>query len=118
MNSQRIAELFNTIDRMETTRFVQFLTPEGSFRFGNFPAVVGRTNIAQTVDNFFNSISGLKHTIQDIISSGDKVAITGQVTYTRQDGSTLTVPFCNVFTLKGEEIHQYDIYIDISPLYT
>ncbi|MFN3821472.1 MAG: nuclear transport factor 2 family protein [bacterium] len=118
MNYYRIEELFNTIDRMDTPKFVQFLSPDGSFRFGNFPAVIGRADIAQTVENFFNSISGLKHTLQDVISSGDKMVVTGQVTYTRKDGSTLTVPFCNVFTLRGEEIYQYDIYIDISSLYS
>jgi hypothetical protein len=39
------------------------------------------------------------------------------VTYTRLDGSTLTVPFANVFVLKGAEIQSYRIYIDNSPLF-
>ena len=42
----------------------------------------------------------------------------GEVTYTRLDGSTLTVPFVNVFELSGAQIRSYRIYIDNGPLFS
>ena len=43
---------------------------------------------------------------------------TGFVTYTRTDSSTLTVPFCNVLNLVGDQIKEYLIFIDNSQLFT
>lgn len=117
MNDNRLHELFTAIDRMDASAFAQFITPNGSFRFGNFPPVVGREAIEETVRNFFQSIKGLRHQLSDVIREKDKVVITGQVTYTRHNQTTITVPFCNVFTLEDNLISQYDIYIDISQLY-
>jgi limonene-1,2-epoxide hydrolase len=39
------------------------------------------------------------------------------VTYTRHNGSSLSVPFANVFELKGDKIASYRIYIDNSALF-
>jgi len=41
----------------------------------------------------------------------------GEVTYTRRDGTKVTVPFANVFELRGPLISIYRIYIDNSPLF-
>jgi len=39
------------------------------------------------------------------------------VTYTRHDGTNLTLPFVNVFAMRGDLIQDYLIYIDATPLY-
>jgi len=39
------------------------------------------------------------------------------VTYTRHDGSVLTVPFANVFEMRGDKIAAYRIYVDNSLLF-
>ncbi len=41
----------------------------------------------------------------------------GLVTYTRLDGSQVTIPFVNVFYLRGDKIARYLIYIDNGPLF-
>ena len=41
----------------------------------------------------------------------------GTVTYTRDDGGSTTLPFCNVFHLADDgRIREYRIYIDPTPL--
>jgi limonene-1,2-epoxide hydrolase len=40
------------------------------------------------------------------------------VTYTRHDGSLISVPFANVFELRGDKITAYRIYIDNSSLFS
>jgi hypothetical protein len=39
------------------------------------------------------------------------------VTYTRHDGSTLTIPAVNLLTVSGDQITEYKIYADISGLH-
>lgn len=41
----------------------------------------------------------------------------GDVTYTRHDGSSLTLLCANIFKLRGGLIGEYLIYADIPPLF-
>ncbi len=109
--------LFAAIDAKDADQFVSFLTPGGSFRFGSAPAAVGRDAVREAVSGFFESIQGLSHELGKIVSSGDTLVTEGEVTYTRHDGSTITIPFVDVFEYDGELISEYKIYMDIAPLF-
>jgi limonene-1,2-epoxide hydrolase len=111
-------KLFASIDRMDTESFLSFIRPDGSFRFGSAPAVRGHAAIGEAVGGFFASIAGLKHEPRRIVADDDAVMIEGEVTYTRHDGSEISLPFVNVFESEGDLISDYRIYIDIGPLYT
>ncbi len=115
--SDKIKSLFRAIDAKDGAAFASLLTGDASFRFGNSPAVTGRDAIRAAVDGFFGSIKSLSHRVPDIWDLGSHIVARGEVTYTRHSGSTLTVPFCNVFGMEGELIRTYEIYIDVSALY-
>jgi hypothetical protein len=40
-----------------------------------------------------------------------------ELTYARHDGSTITLPFVDVFNLDADRIANYKIFMDIGPLY-
>ncbi len=109
--------LFAAIDAKDADRFVNFLAPDGSFRFGSAPAAVGRDAVREAVAGFFESIKGLSHALQKVLPAGDSLITEGEVTYTRHDGSTITLPFVDVFEYDGDLISEYKIYMDIAPLY-
>ena len=102
---------------MDTEGFVGFLTEDCVFRFGSAPPVTGRDGIGAAVGNFFSMIAGLQHDLQRVVADGDAIVCEGEVTYTRHDGSEITLPFCNVFEAEGGLISVYRIYIDIGPLF-
>ena len=112
-----IDELFAAIDRRDAAAFAGFLAADGRFRFGNFPPVQGRAAITEAVSAFFGALRGLRHAIEERWLLPDAAVVTGSVTYTRHDGSTLQVPFANVFKLRGSEIRDYVIYVDNSALF-
>jgi len=125
-------DLFRTIDRMDADGFVRFLTEDARFRFGNMPAIVGRQAIRDAVSAFFASITDLSHRVTGIYEQGNTAIVEGEVTYTRKDGSRVTLPFANFFTLSPSPLNSaesaandsptlicdYRIYIDLSPLYS
>jgi hypothetical protein len=113
----KIENLFNTIDEMDAELFAEFLTEDGVFKFGNFPAAEGRKAIIEAVDNFFKSIKALKHKYINMWVLPDTIFYRGEVIYTRHDGSTIILPYFNVFGMDGELIKDYQIYMDINPLY-
>ncbi len=112
-----LADLFASIDAKDADRFVSFLTPGGRFRFGSAPAAVGRDEVHAAVSGFFQSIQGLGHSIDKVFAGWDSLVTEGEVTYTRHDGSTITLPFVDVFEYEGDLISDYKIYMDIAPLY-
>ena len=113
-----VVPLFRSIDAMDASRFASFLTEDAVFRFGNGPEVSGREAIRATVAGFFGMIAGLEHRISDTWAQPGAVICRGEVTYTRKDGTKLTVPFADVFGMRGESVADYRIYMDASPLFS
>jgi hypothetical protein len=109
--------LFKTIDESNTAGFVGFLTPDAQFRFGNAPMIQGATEIAAAVTGFFGSIRSSQHRLVESWGTSEAAGCEGEVTYTRLDGSVVTVPFANIFQLRGDRVSSYHIYIDISTLF-
>ncbi len=109
--------LFAAIDRKDTASFVAALTDDAVFRFGSAPPAKGREAIAAAVDGFFGTIAALSHTVHKTFWDGGTQVCEGEVTYERHDGSTVTLPFTDVFEYSGELIAHYKIYMDIAPLY-
>jgi limonene-1,2-epoxide hydrolase len=110
-------ELFRSIDAKDTRRFVAFLTEDAQFRFGNAPPAIGASAITAMLDGFFASIKGLRHEVRKTWTVPDHVLCEGTVTYTRLDGTTLSVPFVDIFAMQGRLIKDYLIYLDASQLY-
>jgi ketosteroid isomerase-like protein len=110
-------KLFVSIDAMDTEGFLAFIALDGEFRFGSSPPVNGHDGIRAAVEGFFSSFAALRHELQRMVADGDTVVCEGEVTYTRHDGSAITLPFCNVFETKDGLISRYRVYIDIAPLY-
>ncbi len=117
MQPDQAARLFRAIDEQNADAFVSFLTPEGTFRFANAPAVKGRAAVHEAVAGFFGAIAGSKHRMIHLWNDGDDVAIHGEVTYTRKDEKNVTVPFVNVFRMKGDAIDEYLVHVDTAPLF-
>ena len=110
-------KLFVAIDAMDTEGFLGFIAADAEFRFGSAPPIQGHDGIREAIDGFYSSIAALSHDLQRIVAQDDTVICEGEVTYTRHDGSTITLPFCNVFETDDGLITLYRIYIDIAPLY-
>lgn len=114
---QWINGLFSAIDSKDTETFMSFLAPACVFRFGNMAPVAGKENIETSVNDFFKTIKSLAHELTDIWDIPEGKVCHGLVTYTRNNGTVLTVPFANI--LKGEQqaISEYLIFADISNLH-
>ena len=112
-----IGRLFGAIDARDAGLFAGFLTEDARFRFGSGPVVSGRPAVQIAVAAFFEAIGGCRHRLVRFWQDGANVAIQGEVTYTRLDGGRVTVPFANVFRMRGEQVAEYLIYIDNAPLF-
>ena len=110
-------ELLASIDAKDTRTFVSYLAPDGEFVFGNAPAAVGHAAVSAAVSGFFGMIARSEHRLLTTWEGPDSAACEGTVTYTRLDGSTVTLPFVDVFHFRGSQIARYQIYMDVNPLF-
>ena len=111
-------KLIAAIDEKDADGFVSFMTDDGTFRYGSQPPVQGKEAVRDYVTGFFGTVAALSHTVDDTWERGDTMVMCGEATYTRQDGGVVTVPYTNVFYLKGDRIQQYLIYTDPTPLFS
>ena len=113
----RFTKLFNAIDTTDVDGFMTWLTDDCSFIYGSNEPVRGAEAVRAMVDGFLSSFDAVKHEV-DSSWEADGAAITeGTVTYTKDDGGSTKLPFCNVFHLADDgRIREYRVYIDPTPL--
>lgn len=112
-----INELFKAIDSKDPQAFSSLLAAECRFCFGNMPAVDGVDQIRDFVAGFFDSIDSLTHEIKDSWAIPGGVVCHGLVSYTRHNGTVLSVPFANILMSNASGITDYQIFADTSQLY-
>jgi ketosteroid isomerase-like protein len=109
--------VFAIVDTGDANSFIELLTADAQFRFGNAPVIVGHEAIRAAAAAFFAAIALSRHRVLGTWNGAASAACEGEVTYTRHDGSVVSVPFANVFELRGDKIAAYRIYIDNSTLF-
>lgn len=119
MNDARswLEKIGKTIDSKDAKGFSEYITENGSFRFGNQPEVTGRKAIEDYVAAFFNMINASGHEIVNCWDNKDHIIWEGSVNYTRLDGRKVKINFTNIFYMNSSLIDKYNIYIDNTPLF-
>ena len=112
-----VSKVYEAIDSMDEQEFANCLTENCTFVFANSDPVTGRANVAAASQNFQKQLSGIKHHLLKAWAFEDIVVSQTSVTYTRKDGSTLTIAAASIWKLKDMLIDECRIYADISPLF-
>lgn len=115
--SQFASKVYEAIDSMDEQAFANCLTENCTFVFANTEPVNGRANAAAASRNFLNLLGGIKHRLLNAWTFDDIVASQVSVTYTRKDGSTLTIEAASIWKLKGLLIDECRVYADASALF-
>ena len=103
-------ELFSIIDGRQTQAFISYLSEEAMFRYGSNPEVHGRAAIATVVDQVLGTFRASAHQLERCWEVGNCRIGQGIVTYTRLDQKKVTMPFCNVLTMRGDRVARYEIF--------
>ena len=109
--------VYEAVDSRDEQRLARFLTENCTFVYANNDPVIGRENIAEYSKKFMALIAGIKHRLLDVRAFDDVIVSRIEVTYTRKDGSTLTVPAATIWRVRDRQIDDYRIYIDVAPLF-
>ena len=111
------SQLFTDIDSMDPDRFAAHLADDVVMRFGNAEPIEGRTAVRDTLAGFCDGIDGVSHALVGQWESESGTVVQADVTYTRKDGGTVTVPVATIYRERGGEIADYRIFVDLAPLF-
>lgn len=114
---KEVGSIFADIDSLDPDRFVKNLTPDVRFRFGNADTLTGRDAVREAVAGFYTMIDGMKHHIVNVYQDGDTVIGKIDVEYIRKDGRSVTVPNADILQFDGDLVRDWQIYIDLAPVF-
>ena len=115
--SRNVAAIFADIDAFDPDKFVAHLTEDVVFRFGNAEPSIGRAAVREAVAGFFTTIDGLTHHVLNSWDAGDVTIAQIDVEYRRKDGKRVTVPNADILTFDGDLVRNWQIYIDLAPVF-
>jgi ketosteroid isomerase-like protein len=111
------SQLFADIDSMEPERFTAHLAEDVTMRFGNGDPIHGREAVHDTWAGFCDGLDGVSHERLRRWESEDGTVAEANVTYTKKDGGTVTVPVATIWREGDGGIVDYRIFIDLAPLF-
>jgi ketosteroid isomerase-like protein len=111
------SQLFADIDSMEPERFTAHLAEDVTMRFGNADPVKGRAAVHEVWASFCDGIDGVSHAPLRRWESAEGTVAEADVTYTRKDGGTVTVPVVTIYREGDGGIDDYRVFIDLAPLF-
>lgn len=117
---KRVRDFFALADNWGYRRYGEYLSEDVLCVFGNAEPIHGLADLLELSEQMESSLAGFSHDLKGIRQDidGEHVTVEAEVTYTRKDGSQLTVPSAAVLRFgPAELIHEYRIYIDLSTLY-
>lgn len=97
--------------------FAAFFAEDASYRFGNFPPILGRNAIRESSISFRSRVKLARHDIKNLWEMGDTVVSEMEVIYTRLDDKVVVVPCTDVILLHDGLFQAMRIYIDTSPVF-
>ncbi len=112
-----VRDYWLSIDALDMERFLSFFTPDCTMGFGSYPLVHGLEGVRGMIAPVFAGVAGMRHRRVGLWVEEDATLARGEVTYTRHDQSTVTLPFMTYFHFAQGRIQWTHVYIDIAPLY-
>jgi ketosteroid isomerase-like protein len=113
-----IRRLFEAVDRKDTAYLARQFAADITFRFGNADVVEGRPAVLHACETFLASIARIRHDIEHLWQvDTDRVVAVMTVHYQRLDAGKLSLPCANTFRVRGGEVSDYRIYMDITPVF-
>ncbi|MBD2102827.1 nuclear transport factor 2 family protein [Leptolyngbya sp. FACHB-261] len=119
MDAKWVQHYFKTVDTLNPDAIVAYFSDDGKFRFSNQPPVVGKQAIRDSLAQFFATIQTMHHENMGLWlgEDGNSAVYEVDVTYTRKNGTQVTLPCASILRSRNDQIYDFRMNMDISPVY-
>ena len=113
-----VADFFRLADTLDLDRNMMIFANDVEVRIANQPPVHGFEAVREMFAGFWSHITEMSHKSELTLVSEDSAVQISVVTYTRLDGSKVSMPVASHLRRKaGGKIDRLWIFIDIGPLF-
>ncbi|GAA5155031.1 hypothetical protein GCM10023321_27670 [Pseudonocardia eucalypti] len=113
-----VERVFRAVDAMDAEGLGALLAEDARMVFGNAPPLVGRAAILSDCLTFAAAIQRMEHRVLRHWVVGADTIAEARATYTRLDGSGVTIPVVSIWTARADGlISHYRVYYDPSPIF-
>ena len=115
-----IRQMYAASDSGDVEGLLERLDDDIVLVFSNSEPVHGKEAVKSTAGQVTTKLKGVRHEIHELWSAAedaDVIIARMTVHYTRFDGTTVSLPCCNVYRMKGDLIGEYRVYMDITPVF-
>jgi ketosteroid isomerase-like protein len=115
-----IRALFLALDSADIRTVSSYLDTDVVVILSNQEPIHGAAAFGALYQQVAATLAGLRHEIHDVWGAAEDHAVwiaRMTVHYTRLDGKTVSLPCCNVFRLAGGLIAEYQVFMDMTPVF-
>jgi ketosteroid isomerase-like protein len=115
-----IRALFVALDRADVRTVSSYLHDDVVVVLGNQEPIRGADAFAELYEQVTGTLAGLRHEIHDVWSAAEDSAmwiVRMTVHYSRLDGTTVSLPCCNVFRFAKDLVSDYQVFMDMTPVF-
>lgn len=117
ISQEWVREYFATVDKLNVDNIIANFVEDGRFRFGNAEPAVGKEAIRDALVEFFSAISAMHHENVGLWLGDNSAVFEAEVTYTRQDGKTVTLPCASILRFRDNLIYDFRMVMDAAPVF-
>lgn len=117
-NISTVQGLLRMFESFDVPGFLECLTEDAVYRFGNYPAATGKEAIEATIKaSHMDQITGIRFDVKSSYEQADAVVVEMDVNYSMVNGKTITLPCLDIFRFEGEKVKAMLVFMDASPLF-
>ena len=109
--------IFEKVDAQDIPGVAGYFAEDAIMIFGNAEPLVGRRAIVEANEQFYTSITAIRHSIRNEWTVGDTTILELEVTYTRLDDKDVTLPAVSLWHTTDGLITDYRVFYDPSPVF-
>jgi ketosteroid isomerase-like protein len=115
-----IRGLFAALDRGDLGTVSSYLHDDVVVVLSNQEPIRAAAAFAELYEQVAGTLAGLRHEIHDVWSAAEDPAVwvvRMTVHYTRSDGKTVSLPCCNVLRFAKDLVSEYQVFMDMTPVF-
>jgi ketosteroid isomerase-like protein len=116
VSQEWVRKYFATVDKLNVDNIIANFAEDGRFRFGNAELAVGKEAIRDALAEFFSAINAMHHENVGLWLGDNSAVFEAEVTYTRQDGTTVTLPCVSILRFRDNFIYDFRMLMDAAPV--
>jgi ketosteroid isomerase-like protein len=115
--SDMVHTMCGQVDSGDAAGFAAWFAADATYTFGNATPLVGRAAVQAATAGAASSLPWVRHVVEQVAEVGDQLFCRFTIHTEAPDGSELALPCVTVIWLRGDEIVDYRVHMDVSPAF-